>query len=109
MAASQVRLLLTHAPMPPLLLSIFVLAGAVELSMTSGNRMPLSPAIPQHATPLSITPLLRRSIRLPHGMLLSIRLKLTCSILRPQPSLQRPVPSFSHCTEHEAANSRAAV
>jgi hypothetical protein len=73
MAASQVRLLLTHAPMPPLLLSIFALAAAVELSMTSGNRMPLSPAIPQHATPLSITPLLNTSITLPHDMPLSIR------------------------------------
>ena len=46
MAASQVRLLLTHMPMlllPLPLLSSFVLAAAVDPSTTSGNLMPLSP------------------------------------------------------------------
>jgi hypothetical protein len=61
MAASHVRLLLAQTPIPtpllPLSLSNFILAGAVDPSTTSGKRMPLSPAIPQHATPLSNTPL----------------------------------------------------
>lgn len=61
MAASHVRLLLAHTPTLPLRslleFSSFILAGAVEPSTTSAYRMPLSPAIPQHATPLSITPL----------------------------------------------------
>ena len=61
MAASHVRLLLAQTPTLPLRplleFSSFILAGAVEPSTTSEYRMPLSPAIPQHATPLSITPL----------------------------------------------------
>ena len=45
MAASQVRLLLTHTSMLLLLLLLtsFVLAAAVDPSTTSGNLMPLSP------------------------------------------------------------------